>query len=103
MCFVLYPLADITVACYTFPDPVTMLDSIDPLSIVSVAVDPGVEAFARDSALGKLTQVLISIREPFVALPVPFVVCPVALVHSANFVNTDALTVTHSFLDFASV
>jgi len=103
MCFVLYPLADVAVACYTFPYTVTMLDAIDPLAIISVAIGPGVEALAGDSAQGELTQVLIPIGEPFVALSVPFVVCPVALVHSANFINADALTVAYSFLYFASI
>ena len=42
MSFVLDPLADVAVSAHAFPHAIPVLDPVDPLSIIGVAVSPRV-------------------------------------------------------------
>ena len=103
MSFVLVPLADVAVTSDALPDTIAVFDSIKPFSIVSVAVNPGVEPFARDSTLIILAQVLITVAEAFVALAMALISDPFALVNPADLIDTDARTMAFLIVNLTTI
>jgi len=82
MRFVLDPLADVTVPVDALPNSVSVLNAVDPFSIISVSVSPRVEALSSDSTELVVAQVLVSVAKPFVPLAVTFVCLPGPLVYA---------------------
>ena len=101
--FVLDPLADVAVPSDALPHTVSMLDPIDPLTIVRVPGHPRVEALPADRALVVLAQVLVPIAEAFVAFAVALVIEPLTFIDSSDFIDADALAVAISIDELAAI
>ena len=101
--FVLDPLADVAVPSDALPHTVSMLDPVDPLTIVRVPGHPRVEALPADRALVVLPQVLVPITKAFVAFPMALVVQPFAFIDPSDFIDADALAVAISIDKLAAI
>ena len=80
-----------------------MLDPVDPLAIVSVPGHPRVQALSTDGSLVVFSQVLVPITEALVTFSVALVVEPVTFIHSTDFVDADAMTMTVSIDKLAPI
>ena len=101
--FVLDPLANIAVTSGALPDAISVLHATVPLAVISVTVYPRVQALTTDAALFVVTQVLVAVAEPFVALSVALVPQPVTFIHATDLVYANTFTVAHAIIDLASV
>ena len=103
MSFVLDPLTDIAVTRDALPDTVAVLDSIDPLSVICIAIDPSVKAFAGYAALIILSQVLIAIAKPLIAFTVALVLSPLAFIDATNFIYANSCSMSMGIRDLTSI
>jgi len=97
MGLVLDPLANIAVASRALPHSISVLDTIDPFTIVGVTCRPSIEPLARDTSFYVITEILISITEQFITLSMTLVIDPLPLITPANLIFADALTVSTTF------
>jgi len=94
--FVFDPLADIVISGATFPHTIAMFDAVYPFAIVSVSIDPSVQAFAIDAPFRIVTQVLVPVAESFITFAIALVVQPFTLVHTAYLIDADALALAET-------
>lgn len=91
MWFILFPLAYIIFTKIAFPDTISLLNSIQKVTIISVPICPCEEAFASYVTLWIVAQVLVPIAKSLIAFTMAFVLCPIAFVDPTYLIHTDAL------------
>ena len=94
LCFRVYPLANVGFSICALPDAVSILDSLDPLTVINFAVHPLVYTLAAWFSFFVRSVIGCAIREDFIAAAVTLVALPFSLVNTPILVNKNAGTLS---------
>jgi hypothetical protein len=89
-----YPLADIALFIGALPDSITLLDTLEPLTIINFAIFPLINALAMGFSLIILPVVDVAVRKDFIAAAMAFIVSPLTFIDTTVVVHKDSLSIT---------
>ena len=101
--FILEPLPDILVAVIALPNPVAMFKTLTPFAIILFPVGPRIQTLAVHFSFKVISQILVPVAEPFVALSMSFIVHPASLVDATVFIYANAKPMALLRFNLASV
>jgi hypothetical protein len=99
--FRLSPLPDVGVVVEASPDAVALLEPLNPLTIINLAVGPGVNTLAIRFSVLEVAVVTVAVRVPFKGLAMAEVLVPLALILASVLVLHDSLAVALPIFDLA--
>ncbi len=92
--FGLEPFADIGVTKDAFPDSLALFESMLPLALVDLPIEPNVDTFAVWLVIFEFALVLIAVGITFDSPAIPIIVEPLAFVEPARAIVHHAKTLS---------
>lgn len=87
-----YPLANVRLSVWSFPYSVSILDPIEPLSVIHFSIFPLINTFTIGFALFMRAMICVSIRKMLITAAMSLVLIPFTFVYASIRVDKDSET-----------